>query len=115
MNKINNRFLAEGMPKLSSFGRWLLIAGAAAVLLAVQQGSVRAAAFSITGSSGTYMQDFNSLGTSSGTWTNDSTLPSWFAIRTGTGTNITVGTGSSATGDLYNFGSASAVDRALGS
>jgi len=110
----HNLIFTDGMSMRCASGRALTTL-AAALLVAGAQQTVSAAAFSLTGSSGTYIQNFDSLGTTSGTWTNDSTLPSWFAIRTGTGTSITVSTGSSSGGDLYNFGSASAIDRALGS
>jgi hypothetical protein len=65
---------------------------------------------------GSYYQDFNTLiNTGSGTWSDNSTLPSWWANRTGTGTTIAAGTGSINTGNLYSFGATSATDRALGS
>lgn len=59
-----------------------------------------------------YTQDFNTL-VNTGT---SSTLPAgWFFNESGTGANstYTAGTGSSATGDTYSFGTA-AADRALG-
>ncbi len=64
---------------------------------------------------GFYTQTFDSL-PSSGTpdWVDDSTLPAWYAQRTGSGTTILSNTGSSATGALYSYGT-SAADRALGS
>ena len=64
---------------------------------------------------GSNTQNFNGLGTSSGTWTDNSTISNWYAQRTGSGTTITISTGSTTGGDLYNFGSISATDRALGS
>jgi hypothetical protein len=60
-----------------------------------------------------YIQDFNSLA-NTGT---SSTLPlGWYISEIGASANITytAGTGSSATGDTYSFGSTSAADRALG-
>lgn len=71
------------------------------------------AQFSITGGSGTYTQDFNSL-TAGGTWTDNTTLPNWFAQRTGSGTTYIIGNGSSNSGGLYSFGATSDPDRALG-
>ena len=71
-------------------------------------------------SGGTYSQNFDTLA-ASGTgnaWVNNTTLPGWYADR---GTNgplntYNAGTGSSTTGSLYSFGSATASsDRALGS
>ena len=61
----------------------------------------------------TYTEDFDTLA-NTGT---SSTLPAGWAISEGgTGANTTyaAGTGSSATGDTYSFGSASSTDRALG-
>jgi len=64
---------------------------------------------------GNYFQNFDGLGTVSGTWADNSTIANWYAKRSGTGTTITVSTGSNTAGDLYNFGSSAAADRALGS
>ena len=75
--------------------------------------SLVAAPISLTG--GTYMQDFNTLALS-GT---SSTVPAgWEFVETGTSTQVngvyTAGTGSSATGDVYSFGSTSSSERAFG-
>jgi len=60
-----------------------------------------------------YTQDFNALpATGSATFTQNSTLPGWYAERTGTGTTVVAGTGSSNAGNLYSFGTD--ADRALG-
>lgn len=61
----------------------------------------------------TYTQTFDALANSGTdiTWTNDSTLPSWYASRASYSAN----TGSSATGALYSYGSAGSTERALGS
>ncbi|MEA5605826.1 DUF4347 domain-containing protein [Nostoc sp. UHCC 0252] len=68
---------------------------------------------SFTGTS--YSQDFTSLANSgtSISWTNDSTIPGWYATRT----TYNAGDGSSNTGALYSFGSSilSTTDRAFGS
>jgi hypothetical protein len=74
--------------------------------------------------SGTYTQNFNSLGTSAtNTVTGgdlslitSSSLDGWSFLEGASNANtiITAGTGSSNTGDTYNFGAASASDRALG-
>jgi hypothetical protein len=66
---------------------------------------------------GTYTQNFDSL-PSTGTavpWAQNSTLPGWYAVRTGTGTDIDVGNGGSGFGNLYSFGSTGSTNRALGS
>jgi endonuclease I len=64
---------------------------------------------------GFYTQSFDSL-PSSGVpnWADDSTLPGWYAQRTGSGTTILSTSGSTTIGGLYSYGSTS-VDRALGS
>lgn len=71
---------------------------------------------SMTGS-GSYTQDFNTLASAGTniTWTDNVTIPNWYAQRTGTGTTYDAGTGSSNAGKLYSFGLAADADRALGS
>ncbi|MFZ1527872.1 MAG: lamin tail domain-containing protein, partial [Ferruginibacter sp.] len=78
--------------------------------------------FSFTGigqislTSGSYIQNFNTLA-SSGSANPITTLPTgWTFIEAGTGanTNYSGGTGSSATGDTYSFGT-TAAERAFGS
>ncbi len=66
-----------------------------------------------------YTQNFDSLGVS-GTTIDGTTLPNWLVFK-GAGsaglaqvTTCLVGTGSVNTGSMYNFGAASATDRALG-
>jgi hypothetical protein len=64
----------------------------------------------------TFTENFNSLPNSgSATWTDNSTIPGWYAQRTGTGTTILVDDGSSTTGALYSYGIGNNADRALGS
>lgn len=74
-----------------------------------------AAIIGLTSGSPTHNQNFDGLGTTSGTFVQDSTLPGWYAVRSGTGTSITASTGTGTAGDLYNYGSAGDPDRALGS
>ena len=65
---------------------------------------------------GTYTQNFDTLvSTANGTWTDDSTISSWYSQRTVATTSILVGAGASNSGALYSFGAASATERALGS
>jgi Bacterial Ig-like domain len=73
---------------------------------------------------GSYTQDFDTLPSTgtTGTWADDTTLPGWLTYHTtgtsvaaGTFSSVTIGTGSVGNGALYDFGSASATDRALGS
>jgi uncharacterized protein len=70
-------------------------------------------------SSTAYTQSFDGL-LSSGTnitWTNDSTIPGWYASQTtGTLANYDTGTGSSNAGGLYSFGTNGfdSIERALG-
>src|SRR5205085_624857 len=68
---------------------------------------------SVTAFEAPLTENFDSL-TSSGTWTDNSTIPGWYSTRTA----YTAGTGSSNTGALYSFGVAGTnpvTDRALGS
>ncbi|MES2339820.1 MAG: Calx-beta domain-containing protein [Pseudomonadota bacterium] len=83
------------------------------------------ATISLTASGTAYTQNFDGLGTNTGgSIVQDdpaanslaTLLPGWAAVEAGTAPNTTYssGTGSSTTGDTYNFGT-SAADRALGS
>ncbi len=89
------------------------------VALAAAASSPALAQISITSPSFTYTNNFNSLATSgTPTWTDNSTMTGWYAAnRVGSVntpfTSYTAGTGSSATGGLYSYGTTS--DRALGS
>jgi hypothetical protein len=85
------------------------------VLCVVGSAFTHAAPVAITGT-GNYSQNFDTLPASgSATWADDSTLPGWYSQRTGSGTTIEAGTGSSTSGNLYAYGSASSTERALGS
>ncbi len=65
--------------------------------------------------SGSHVQNFNTLNsTGTATWTDNSTIANWYSQRSGTGTNIVAGDGSSNTGNLYSFGTVAATERALG-
>jgi hypothetical protein len=65
--------------------------------------------------SGNNIQNFNTLPASgSATWTDNSTVASWYAQRTGTGTTIVANDGSSNAGNLYSYGTGTSTDRALG-
>ena len=86
--------------------------------LAVLPSAALAGPVSITAGSLTYTQDFDSLGTASAAWTNDSTIPGWFA-QINSGATAT-GSAQAANGTvilsgLLNLGTAAAPDRALGS
>jgi hypothetical protein len=65
----------------------------------------------------TYIQDFNSLTTSTtaSTWADNTTIVGIYAQRSGTGTTIVASTGSSTGGTLYSFGTGTNTDRAVGS
>ena len=66
--------------------------------------------------SGTYTQNFNTLiSTGTGTWTDDATISSWYAKRSGTGTSIAADSGSGTAGNLYSYGASGNSDRAIGS
>ena len=61
---------------------------------------------------GGYSQNFDTLPSSgSVNWADNSTLTSWFAQRSGMGTEITADWGSSSAGNLYSYGSKSQTDR----
>jgi endonuclease/exonuclease/phosphatase family metal-dependent hydrolase len=83
----------------------------------------RLAGAQIPMSAGTYSQNFDSFatnGTGNG-WTDNATLPGWYAAtnltaaKSGGVTFYNAGTGSSASGALYSFGDNASPDRALGS
>lgn len=67
--------------------------------------------------SGNSTQNFDALLTtgSVNTWNDNSTIPNYFAQRSGFGTTYQAGTGSSIVGNLYSFGSTGSTERALGS
>ena len=86
------------------------------ILCVVGNFTLQAAPVPITGA-GSYSQDFDMLPASgSTTWTDDSTLPGWYSQRSGgSGTSIEANAGTSPTGALYSYGTASTTERALGS
>ncbi len=68
----------------------------------------------------TYTQNFDNPPTAmprngSVTWTDNSTVPGWSAVRTGTGTVIVASNGSDTTGNLFSYGVGVSIERALGS
>jgi endonuclease/exonuclease/phosphatase family metal-dependent hydrolase len=70
-------------------------------------------------SAGAYSNNFDSLGATSANWTNNLTLPGWYASKgNGDATNYIAGAGSSTAGGIYSFGTNGthgSADRALGS
>ncbi|MCD8481504.1 MAG: hypothetical protein LR015_01800 [Verrucomicrobia bacterium] len=52
--------------------------------------------------SGTYLQDFQTLPTSTGAWTNNSTLPGWFSSATTINYRATSGSTSLTNSDLQS-------------
>lgn len=65
-----------------------------------------------------YTQNFDTLATSgtANPWTNDSTLPGWYAAQqNGALTTYRAGDGSTTNGALYSFGTGTNTERALGS
>ncbi len=71
-------------------------------------------------SAGPYSQTFDSLGTNGTSipWSDNSTLPGWYASKTLGGrtvTNYVPENGSSSAGEVYSFGDDGSADRALGS
>jgi hypothetical protein len=70
-------------------------------------------------SGGTYSQNFDSLANSgsANTWTDDSTLPGWYASRQVSPNEIAAyraANGGGTTGALYSFGASASANRALG-
>jgi hypothetical protein len=67
--------------------------------------------------SGNSTENFNSLLNTGSVndWFDNSTIPNYFAQRSGFGTTYQAGTGSSTVGNLYSFGAAGSSERALGS
>jgi hypothetical protein len=64
-----------------------------------------------------YSQNFDGMGTGTITWTDNTSIVGWYASNNSgsiNATSVVAGTGSSATGGHYNFGSSAAADRALG-
>src|SRR4051812_39761531 len=89
------------------------------LLLAVlaAQSVATAAPISISGTV-THTENFDSLGTASPAWTNDSTIPGWYAQANNGTTVITSAQATSGAADLsglLNCGADGAADRALGS
>ena len=86
-------------------------------VLAIIPAAVRAAPVPVAGTTN-YTQNFDSLGTGSPVWANDSTIPGWYAQInngvTGTG-NVLATDGSTALNGLLNLGTTGTLERALGS
>jgi hypothetical protein len=66
-----------------------------------------------------YTQNFDSLGTNTASWTDNSTLPGWYLNSTveGVPTTLAVSTGNNSSGNAFNLGVAGTdpiTDRALG-
>jgi uncharacterized protein len=87
----------------------------ALVMMALPVQSARAVGpVSLTTLDVPYTQNFDTLPASgSATWTNNSTIPGWFHVRTGSGTTIVADGGTGTAGALYSYGTD--TDRALGS
>lgn len=70
-------------------------------------------------SAGSYHQNFDSLGGANAGWTNNLTLPGWYASKGGgSATNYVAASGGSNAGGIYSFGVtgiSNNADRALGS
>ena len=91
---------------------WLLMV-AASVFFA------RPAGAQVGMSGGTYAQNFDALASANAFWTNNLTLPGWYAAKANVdNTNTLAGAGTSTAGGLYSFatnGVNASSDRALGS
>lgn len=70
----------------------------------------------ITGA-GSYTQNFDSLPNTGTTnaWTDDATLPAWYAQRSGTGAVLVIASNGTNSGGIHSFGITAATERALGS
>lgn len=117
-SKDEGRCESEGIynpKKTSKNGRWQF--GILAMLAIMGPLPCRGGVIGLSQAVPEYVQDFNSLVVSgSVTWFNDSTLPGWYASATGVwdGT-LNASTGASTGGDIYSFGLAGNVERAIGS
>ncbi len=71
----------------------------------------------INNSSFTYTENFNSLPSTTGSWTNNSTISGWHAYKTDYSplTTITASPGSATSGGIHSFGATANSERALGS
>ena len=90
-------------------------AGIAALLATL--GTSIAAPIAMTGA-GSYSENFDTLPTTGSTnaWTDDSTLPAWYAQRQNTGAVVVIASnGGSNSGAMYSFGTGTATERSLGS
>jgi predicted extracellular nuclease len=65
--------------------------------------------------SSSYSQNFDGLINSASASWSDNQIPGWYAARSGSGSTIVAGSGSSNSGNLYSFGVDGSSDRALGS
>lgn len=63
---------------------------------------------------GNYTQNFNSFGTGNVTWSNNTTLTGWVITAEASETLLVSNNGSTATGQLYNYGVTGSSDRSLG-
>jgi hypothetical protein len=109
------------------------VAVIAALVAIMGASNVALANLSYPTAGGLYAQNFDTLpsGGATNTWTNNVTLPGWYAFNSALGsqvtgrdapaggwlavTNIRGGTGSDTNGAIYSFGAASSTERALGS
>jgi endonuclease/exonuclease/phosphatase family metal-dependent hydrolase len=99
-------------PQFKARSGWFVLVCLASLLARVGRGQIPM-------SSGCYSQHFDTLaGAGAEAWTDNVTLPGWYASRSvapPTITNYYAGAGSSTTGSLCSFGDIAATDRALGS
>ena len=94
---------------------------ARAVLVLFLAGGLSAPVLSqVLMSGGTYSQNFDSLANTgtANSWTDNATLPGWYASKTLGGTVVTTyraNNGTGNTGAIYSFGATGSTERALGS
>lgn len=96
--------------------RFLAFVGA--LLCAVTSTGAAAQCVSLTTLGSAYTQNFDTLSNTAGSTTNNLTIPGWFMTEGGGGARdneqYAVDTGASNTGDMFSYGSAGSVERALG-
>ena len=92
---------------------------AALILLGTVVSPVAVAQVNLATVNSTYTQNFDALTSSPNTWSDNTTLPGWYYVKTNAAvTSYNYGTGSGNAGGLYSFGVAgtnAVTDRALGS
>ncbi|NCT67341.1 MAG: ExeM/NucH family extracellular endonuclease [Rhodanobacteraceae bacterium] len=106
-----------GSPFVRAARRGSAVLGRAALVALLASAAMPAMAqVSLTALDVSYTQNFDTLPSSgSATWSDNSTIAGWYAVRTGSGTTIVADTGAGTGGNLYSYGASGNSDRAIGS